>query len=216
MYCSNCGNKAHGNFCSQCGTALHASSTDSEAVGDSLAWQSELNFENVVRVPAVRNAIAQNASRSVKGVSAEAIFAIYDKIVALPVPLERIAALIQPLYESWGIRTRRDRVELIHAPFGRVLAQTLCSFAKNSQTFQSAYQIENGCVVFAELPSSLCALKGKFEVKLILQGDRTRVEASTIFPGQVYDWGKSTRCLEQFFQDQNADLGLPVRSQSAA
>jgi hypothetical protein len=130
--------------------------------------------------------------------------------------MERLAAVIQPLYDSWGIRTGKERVELLHVPIGRVIAQTLCSFAKNGQTFQSASQIENGCLLLAELPSSLCSLKGKLQVKLVLQGDRTRVEASTTIPGQAYDWGKSNRCLELFFSDQKSDLGLPIRSQKAA
>lgn len=218
MYCSNCGAKAHGKFCSQCGHALH-SGTDVYGIESQLLsenWENELQFENVVRVSAVRNAIAQNASNAVKGISAEAIFAIYDKIISSPIPLERIAAVIQPLYDSWGIRINKERVELLHAPIGRVIAQTLCSFAKNSQTFENAHQIENGCVLIAELPSSICSLKGKLQAKLILQGDRTRVEASTIIPGQVYDWGKSTRCLELFFVDQRSDLGLPAMHRKAS
>ena len=124
--------------------------------------------------------------------------------------------MIQPLYDSWGIRVGKERVELLHAPIGRVIAQTLCSFAKHNQTFQTAHQIEYGCLLIAELPSSFCSLKGKLQVKLILQGDRTRVEASIIIPGQVYDWGKSNRCLDQFFVDQHSDLGLPAAHRKAS
>jgi hypothetical protein len=214
MFCSNCGAQAAGNFCSVCGSPLKCGGHVGIIARDH-RWENDFQVENIVKVPAIRNAIAQNASNAVQGVSAEAIFALYDKIISSPFPMERIAAVIQPLYDSWGIRVGKERVELLHVPIGRVIAQTLCSFAKHNQTFQTAHQIENGCWLIAELPSSICSLKGKLQIKLILQGDRTRVEASTIIPGQVYDRGKGNRCLDQFFIDQRSELGLPAMHQKA-
>ncbi len=221
MYCSNCGAKAAGNYCSQCGKPLGSAVAETAQMHGPISashqvdWENELIVANVLQAAQVREAIASNASHAVKGVSAEAFFALYDKIVASPIPTERLAAIIQPLYDSWGIRTGRERVELLHKPIGRVIAQTLCSFAKNSQTLTSSTQIEHGCLLVAELPSSITSLKGTLQVKLVLQGDRTRVEAATIIPGQVFDWGKSNRCLETFFNDLQADLGLPPAAAQA-
>lgn len=223
MYCSNCGTKAQGNFCSQCGNPLQSANRLEaiEALEQACRpepphWENDTLFENIVQVDAIRNAIALNAINAVKGVSAEAIFALYDKIIASPIPLERLAAVIQPLYDSWGIRTGKEHIEVLAVPIGRAIAQTLCSFAKNGQAFQNATQIENGCLLIAELPSSLCSLTGKLQVRLLRQDNSTLVEASTIIPGQAFDWGKSTRCLELFFSDQKSDLGLPMYSQKAA
>lgn len=219
MYCSNCGTKASGNFCSQCGARIRTEQANlvlQSIETEPYEWETDSDFENIVQVKAVRHAIAQNASKAVKGISAEAIFALYDKILSSPIPMERLAAVIQPLYDSWGVRTGKERVELLLAPIGWVIAQTLCSFAKNAQAFQSAISIEYGCLLIAELPSSICSMKGTLQVKLILQGNRTRVEASTIIPGQAFDWGKSTRCLEHYITDLNSDLGLPKRDQAAA
>ena len=220
MFCSQCGTKAAGNFCSGCGTRLPASVV---AVVDSVSpavepldWQQDANFENIVRVEVVRTAIALNVSNAVKGISAEAIFAIYDKLLASPIPLERLAAVMQPLYASWGIRTGKERIEVLEAPIGRAIAQCLCSFAKNGQAFLNATHIEGGCLLVAELPSSLCSLKGKLQVTLSGQSARTRVEAATLIPGQVYDWGKSSRCLDRFFSDLHSDLGLQPRLRQQA
>ena len=220
MFCSQCGTKAAGNFCSGCGTRLPASVV---AVVDSVSpavepldWQQDANFENIVRVEVVRTAIALNVNKAVKGISAEAIFAIYDKLLASPIPLERLAAVIQPLYDSWGIRTGKERSEVLDAPIGRAIAQTLCCFAKNGQTFLNATHVEGGCLLVAELPSSLCSLKGKLQVTLVGQSAGTQVEGSTIIPGQVYDWGKSTRCLDRFFSDLHSDLGLQLRQSRQA
>ncbi len=56
----------------------------------------------------------------------------------------------------------------------------------------------------AKLPSDLWALEGQVVVTVERAGPGTRVEAATKIPGQLYDWGKSTRCLAKLFADLHA------------
>ena len=141
--------------------------------------------------------------------SGEEVLALYDKIIASPIPLERLAGVVQPLYARWGIRTGKQRTETIGAPIGRTIARTLCCFAKHGQTFLHAKQGDTGCVLTAELPSSICALKGEFRVSLSRCDTGTDVAAAIEIPGQAFDWGKCRRCLDEFFKDVRNDLGLP-------
>lgn len=221
MFCSECGTKAHGKFCFQCGAALQSSTdvllllkdqeiVEAECAPNFTAWEHDARYENIVRVEVVRTTIAQHAIKASKGLSGEQILALYDKVIASPVPLEKLAGVIQPLYASWGVRTGKERVELINAPIGRTIARTLCSLAKHSQTFDRAEQHETGCILYAELPSSLTALKGQLIISLLRHEQQTQVTASTNIPGQFFDWGKSTRALEQFFTEIRTDLGLPL------
>lgn len=223
MFCSQCGAKVQGKFCSQCGYRLESQDgilelQEKDLLSNAMAWEQDWRYENIMRVEDVRSAIAHQAANATKGVSGEAFLALYDKIVSSPIPLERLAAIIQPLYESWGIRTGKQRSEELESPIGRTIAQTFCSLARRCQTFLSAQQHPTGCVLHAELPSSMCALKGKLMVSLVGVGTRTRVSAATDIPGQMYDWGKSNRCLDQFFVDLRSNLGLPPshRDQVAA
>lgn len=214
MFCSQCGVKACGKYCHQCGSPLHAADDglvlpDEAVVMDPVDWEQDARYEVIVRVGAVRAAIAHHAANAPKGVSGEAILALYDKVMSSPIPLESLAAVLQPLYESWGIRTGKERGGSIAAPIGRAIARTLCSFAKHGQTFQSAEQHDAGCVLTAELPSSVCSLTGKLTISLLGRGPQTQISATTVIPGQLYDWGKSNRCLEQLFNDLQSDLGLP-------
>jgi hypothetical protein len=214
MFCSQCGVKASGKYCHQCGSLLQSPDSvvvlrDEDLVPDPKDWETDAQYENIVRVEAVRTVIARHAAHATKGLSAEQILAIYDKIAPSPIPLENLVALVQPLYESWGIRTGKNRSELIETPIGRAIARTLCSLAKHGQTFQSAEQHDSGCVLTAELPSSVCSLKGKLTISLLRRERCTQVAAATAIGGQVYDWGKSKRCLEQLFGDLRSDLGLP-------
>lgn len=214
MYCSQCGVKASGKFCHQCGSPLQISLAIQVLRDDGMAtapedWEQDSRYDSIIRVEAVRTVIAHHAANARKGVSGETILALYDKIVSSPVPLESLAAVVQPLYESWGIRTGKERIELIETPVGRAIARTLCSFARQGQAFRSAEQGESSCILTADLPSSACALKGKLTVSLLRREIQTQVAAKTDIPGQMYDWGKSRRCLEQLFNDLRSDLGLP-------
>ena len=215
MYCSQCGVKAIGKFCHQCGSPLSVpdavlAMADEESVHVTpWDWEEDPLYENVIRVESVRSVIAQHAAHAPKVISGEAILALYDKVVQSPIPLERLAAIVQPLYASWGIRTGKERAELVTIPIGRAIAATLCSLAKHGQTLQNVEQHENGCLVNADLPSSVCALKGTLTISLHRYERETQVAATTSIPGQLYDWGKSQRCLEQLFNDLRIDLGLP-------
>ncbi len=173
-------------------------------------WEQDARYENIIRLDAVRAVITQQAANARQGVSGESLLALYDKIVASPIPLKNLVAIVQPLYASWGIGTGKQRTDLIEIPIGRVIAHTLCSFAKHGQAFQSAQQHDTGCVLNADLPSSVCALKGNLTISLLRHELHTQVTATTSIPGQLYDWGKSHRCLEQFFIDLKSDLGLPA------
>jgi len=214
MFCSQCGVKATGKFCHQCGSPLHSDDAglivlEQDVALEPVDWEQDARYENIIRVEMVRRVIAHHAANAPKGVSGEAILALYDKVMSSPIPLESLAGVLQPLYESWGIRTGKERGGWIAAPIGRAIARTLCSFAKHSQTFQTAEQHDAGCILTAELPSSVCALKGKLTISLLRREQQTYISATTAIPGQLYDWGKSNRCLEQFFNEVQTDLGLP-------
>ena len=215
MFCSQCGVKASGRFCHSCGSHLHfadtvpATTDTASVVNKSANWEEDPLYENIIRIESVRAVIAQHAANAPKGISAEAFLAVYDKVLQSPIPLERLAAVVQPLYASLGIRTGKDRTELLRIPVGRAIARTLCSLAKHGQTLQNVEQHENGCLVHADLPSSVCALKGALTVSLHRCESGTQVAATTSIPGQWYDWGKSNRCLEQLFNDLRTELGLP-------
>lgn len=215
MFCSQCGVNASGKFCYQCGSplqapnlALHAEVAETPANRE-VDWDSEVCYETIIRVDAVRLAISKNASAAPKGLSGEAILELYDKFVTSPIPLESLASIVQPLYDSWGIHTGKERIAVIEVPIGRAIARSLCSLAKHGQTLQSAEQSESACFLSAELPSSVCSLKGKLTVSVMKRGQFSQIEASTNIPGQMYDWGKSQRCLDSLFSDLKSDMGLP-------
>lgn len=209
MFCSECGVEASGKFCFNCGSPLQVATAKLPPLPVGFDWENDARYENIVRVDKVRAVVAGHAAGASKGLSGEALLAICDKIVSSPVSFEGIASVVQPLYAKWGVRTGKDRTATIDAPIGRAIARALCSLAKQGQAIEGVEQGEDGCLLTAELPSSVTSFQGELKISLRRADGGTHVAAATNIPGQVYDWGKSQRCLAQLFTDLRSDLGLP-------
>lgn len=206
MYCSECGKPAGGKFCSHCGSAL-ARPEQAEPVSELIEgdWETEVRYENILRFPGVRDTIDRHAKLAPKRMSGEQFLALADKLVPMGVSLEGLAGAIQPIYERLGIKTGREQLRAVHAPVGRVIVRALCSLARRGQQLHSVAQSPDGCLLEAALPSDLFSLTGQLLVSVRRGPAATEVNGATRIGGQFFDWGKSTRCLEQLFHDLERD-----------
>jgi hypothetical protein len=230
MFCSECGKPAAGKFCSNCGTPLTAAatalsvaapvSTPSAGVATvppaphlQLAletvlvvdWENEWRYDELIKVPEVRQTIERHTKMARTPISGEQFSKIADKILQNPLPSDKLAAFAQPIFGSFGIRTGKERSALIDAPIGRAMLRVLCSLARHGQSLRRVKQDSDGCVFDAMLPSDPMSLEGDLNVSVHRRNSRTEVTASTNITGQIYDWGKSRRCLDVFFDDLQLD-----------
>lgn len=246
MYCSECGKPAQGKFCSNCGTPLAAptpsapppaavygppaptaavsipaASTaaipiqfDDEPVGD---WEHEVRYEVLMRIPELRATVERHAAMAKKGMTGEEFTRFGQQFLPGKPPLDKLVTVMQPLYARWGIATGKDRIETIDAPVGRVMIRVLCSLARNSRPLRSVKQAIDGCYFEAILPSDPFSLEGEFSVSVQRQQSKTVVSAAAKIKGQLYDWGKSRRSLDDFFADLQLDpgIGLPGAREAA-
>lgn len=203
MFCSQCGAKAGGKFCSQCGTAL-AAAEEPKAVLPA-DWSHEVHYDVLMQVPEIRERVRRHADLAPRRLSGEDLFAIYDKVMSSPVPMQKVAVVAQNLYGAMGIATGKHRTEMVPAPAGRALVRALCSLARNGQKLRTVRQADDGCVLEACLPSDMFSLEGDLLVTVRRHGSTTEVEAVTKIKGQLYDWGKSRRCLDRLYADLQSD-----------
>jgi hypothetical protein len=200
MYCSQCGEKASGSFCSSCGARLSPPDTGPVSPRD---WEEEGRYQVLLHFPEVRALLAQHAAQSRKGISGEQFLEFCDMafVPLVGVSLSTVASLVVPIYSRLGIRTGKSRREVLPAPIGKTLVGALCSLARHGRPLKQVHQGEDGCVLEAVLPSDLWSWEG--ELVVAVQRDRagTQVEAATKIPGQLFDWGKSKKCLNQLFED---------------
>jgi hypothetical protein len=203
MFCSECGKPAQGKFCSLCGAPLAATelATDVVPTGIVPEWEREVQVETILKYPGVRDAIERHAQQATKRLTGEQFLKLADKLVPLGVPLEGLVSVVQPLYARLGIKTGKERVYQVAAPVGQVIVRALCSLARHGQKLRGVTQAVDGCLLEASLPSDVFALEGDLLVSVRRSGAQAEVRGATHIGGQLYDWGKSNRCLDKLFTD---------------
>jgi hypothetical protein len=207
MFCSECGVEASGKFCSACGHPLASGAAVDETVVLTIDWSETIDYQTLIEIPEVRDRIARHAAQSKKKMTGEQFLEMYGnamgKLAGLPIslPMTSIAHFTQSTYAKWGIKTGKSRREFVAKPAGEVLVAVLCSLARNGRTLRGAHQLTDGCMLVAALPSDLFALEGDLMITVARRTNGCEVEARTDIPGQVMDWGKSTRCLDALFAE---------------
>jgi hypothetical protein len=198
MYCSNCGNKAEGSFCSSCGKQLGESGGTSVALSSD--WSTEVRYDVLLEIPEVRSKIASCMNHDGKGITGEEFLKLCD-LIPLGLPISKAITVAYPILSKLGVGTGEGRVEQLSSPPGKTLVATLCAFSRRGLSLRTVHQAEDGCVFDAVLPSDIRSLEGDLVVVVRREGAGALVEASTKIKGQLFDWGKSKRCLDNFFSD---------------
>lgn len=210
MFCSECGAKGVGKFCSSCGTKLMASAAGEERAAEAVVvpivdWVELTDYEQLMTVPTVRDRIARAAAQSKKKMTGEEFLDLYMEALTglggASLPMSKLAGLAQSAYAKMGVKTSKSRSVTLATPAGEVLVRLLCSLAKEGRTLRDVQQLSDGCIVRAALLSDWLALEGDLIIAVRRVGGVTLVEAQTDIPGQMFDWGKSTRCLESLLSE---------------
>lgn len=209
MYCSNCGKKAEGNFCWSCGAPL-AGRADAPAASGGGAPSAEapggaaFDLGEVAKSLEARELVAQYAAMAPKRMSGEEFMDSFGgplKAVTGGIPVSSIATIAQPMYARMGIKTGKERVEMVDRPAREAFLALLCSLARNGQAVRALHTAADGCVVEAVLPSDLRSFEGTILVTLRRADPGTELRASTTVPGQIFDWGKSNAALDALLAD---------------
>ena len=201
MYCSECGTAAQGKFCANCGTALlPLAPLDSKP----FAWTDSVDYEAIMRVAEVRTMVARAAEQAGQRMSGEDFLKFCDKAFAPlygGVPMAKLAVIAQPLYAALGIKTGKEQRRVYTRPPGSVIVALICSLARRGRPLRQVRQAADGCMFEATLPSDMWSFAGDLLVEVRCSAGATSVEARTVVKGQLFDWGKSTRCLAELLTD---------------
>lgn len=217
MYCSECGAAATGKFCTECGTRLSVAGPRQIVPGDDAPhvvedltgdWSQIVDCQTLLRYADVRERLAQAASESTAALTGEEFMqwceTALTPLTQVPIPFAAIAKIGQSWNTKLGMKTGKQRCEFFPQPPGQVLVSVLCSLARHGRKLKQVRQIDGGCVVESELGSDMFSLTGNVMVTVRRHGVGTVVEAATHIPGQLFDWGKSSRCLEQIMTEAHS------------
>jgi len=202
MYCPNCGAPAAGNFCSKCGHALTETAAPPAPAPET--WPDECHYAVLMRIPQIRDRIAQAAQTAEKRMSAEDFLKAADGLIAVAsslklIPLDAVASVAVPIFEHLGIKTGKTRAALMPAKIGTTIVNALCAMAAQGQIMKTVRQFDDGCLLEAQIPSDFWSWKGSLFVSIRKHDSGCQVDAATSIGGQLYDWGKSKTCLDNLF-----------------
>jgi hypothetical protein len=200
MFCSNCGARVAENFCSECGARLAGAHEEPRRAD---GWDDEVRYAVLLNFNEVRDEIARHASQAKLGLSGNNFLDLCDVAFKplLGFSANKMGRLVAPLYAQMGLRTENRRSEVVARPVGRTLVAALCSLARHGRSIKQVHQGDDGCVLEAEMPPDLRSYAGELVISIGRGTHGTRVEATAKIPGQIYDWGKTQKCLDQLMDD---------------
>jgi hypothetical protein len=198
MFCSNCGAPASGKFCAQCGAPLAREAAAAVPPAPLADWSAEVRYDALVRIPAVRDRIAAAAADAQKHLSADEVLAIAGKVLK-SADFKTAELISRELGQYLGVKTGKVRTQTLSLPPGKAIVAALCSMAAEGQDIRHVRQADDGCLFEATIPSDFRSREGTLYVTIRRDDAGSRVEAATDIKGQLYDWGKSTRCLDRLF-----------------
>jgi hypothetical protein len=210
MFCTECGKESSGKFCWNCGAPLHGAGATPPPSPAAFTppppadWRNETDYETLIHTPEVRDLLARQRPSAQVRMTGEEFAESFGKIVQSPLSLVPVMTIMQDVYGRLGVHTGKTRAEQYRQPVGQVIVNALCALATNGYKVRDVRQASDGCMLICEIPSDMFSLAGQLLVTIRREPEGASVHADTRIEGQLFDWGKSTRCLNQLFTGMGA------------
>lgn len=223
MFCTQCGKAAAPEhvFCAGCGARLvrdaapgpladfsapaPPAAVDPAPIGPLEDWRETTDYRVVLSHPDVKGLIADASKATKAGMTAEEFLKLASPLIsaagASPAATRLIAEMAPGIYAKFGVKTGKDARNGYATSYGRVLAAILCSMASRNQTLVAVQEGADGCILQADVPSSMTTWKGKLTLTVERKPEGTLVASAVVFEGQSSDWGRSKRLLDELHQD---------------
>jgi len=174
-------------------------------------WADECQLELLLARPEVKSMVSACVQNARASMSAEDFLLQFANTLPSLMPGMRSAFLRGAARgREYGLRrgfkTGKSQVAQFEAPIGHVIAAVLCSLARNSQAVTGTEQLEDGCILTANIPSDPKTFGGTLTIEVGRIPNGTAIEGTATIPGQLYDWGKSKKVLATLFADVPAFL----------
>ncbi len=224
MYCVHCGASGAIAFCATCGkrqptasdnestthsdpveTIIDAMLVDVDQHDAGADWVDSLDYELVLRQDCVRQRLAAAGRDAPAGLTSDDLLSIFDAVSPIGISLGKLNEALLPIYDKMGLKVQRTAMVLFAAPAGRVLAAALSAMASLSLEIKEVRQQPDACACIAKIPSGLMTQKGELMIS-IQRGEHIEVRVGSKIAGQLYDWGRSTRLIDQLIVEVSRDL----------
>ncbi len=161
-------------------------------------------YRQIADDPRCREILGWAASDASTSMSGEQFLDMFGKVAAVPLPLGAVGRELGRAYAAMGMSTGKTQSRTLDQPFGYALLGALCFLASKAMPIADVADGEGHCLVQAVIPSNMLSWKGRLMIGIQASDRGVLAEASTKIPGQMMDWGRSTRLLRELFEDIDA------------
>jgi hypothetical protein len=101
------------------------------------------------------------------------------------------------LGSAFGLKSRKRRERRFFAPYVPTVLAVVLAVHHESLRLTALSDTARGSAVEAELPTDMYSLGGSFTCEILDEGpEHTLLRAATQIKGQLFDWGKGQRTLD--------------------
>jgi hypothetical protein len=168
-------------------------------------WQDEIVYDTLVHNPQVRDILARQIPPA-SHMTGEDLLEAWGKINKSPISLVPAAGIAQEINSRLGVHTGKSRSGHYPRPIGEVIVSALCVLARDGYSVKEARQASDGCILICTLPSDMFSLAGSLVIDFRRDLTGVSVTATTRIEGQLMDWGKSNRILDDLFKGFDAGV----------
>jgi len=119
--------------------------------------------------------------------------------------------VFKPDFEGWAARwigTGKEARHVVEQPYGYVVLGVLTFLAERKMRLTAIAETSDEGLIEAILPRNALSIEGQVIVRLRADEGRVIIEAAVKVPGQMYDWGRSTRTLAKLFETVDAKVAI--------
>jgi|GEM_PF-3360526 len=148
----------------------------------------------------IQEIIARQSFGSVSGNSEDDIIKSLSPFVP---NFSGIVKISQSLGKAMGLKSRQQCVKIHTCTYDKAVLSYFMAVKQMELDIQTLYDTNTGSALEAKLPNDVFTLGTRLKLEIIDEASQIRVRASTEVKGQLYDWGKGSRLLNDLCEAAN-------------
>ncbi len=152
-------------------------------------------------VQTIRQTHGIPANAPANGMSLDDVGKVLAPFSASPELFTPLLKVSDALWSNLGVKGQKRFAQEFEGSYSTVAARFLQALVNQDCHIAALWDTATGCFVEAKQPADVFSMRGTLGADVIDVSSRlVRVEVATETKGQLFDWGKSKRLVEQVFE----------------